>query len=65
VSLLVGTASLACPDCPTAQVVQASVLGEGFWTYLVMALVPFLLIGALSALLHRIGGEGEEPEVRT
>ena len=53
--LLVGAASLACPNCPTAQVVQASVFGEGFWTYLVMAVVPFLFIGALSAGLYRIG----------
>ena len=54
-SLLVGPASLACPDCPTSRVVRAAVLGEGFWSYLGMALVPFLLIGALSALLYRIG----------
>lgn len=53
--LWVSAASLACPDCPTARVVKASVLGEGFWTYLVMAVVPFLLIGALSAWLYRIG----------
>jgi uncharacterized membrane protein len=53
--LLGGAASLACPDCPTAQVVRTSVLSEGFWTYLVMAVVPFLLIGVLSALLYRIG----------
>jgi hypothetical protein len=32
-----------------------SVLGEGFWSYLVMRVVPFLLIGALSAWLYRIG----------
>lgn len=50
-----GPAALACPDCPTAQVVRASVVSDGFWTYLVMAIVPFLLIGALSALLYRIG----------
>lgn len=54
-SMLAGSAALACPQCPTARVVQTSVLGEGFWTYLVMALVPFLLIGALSALLYRVG----------
>jgi hypothetical protein len=53
--LWVSAATLACPNCPTAQVVKAAVLGEGFWTYLVMAVVPFLLIGALSAWLYRIG----------
>jgi uncharacterized membrane protein len=50
------------------------VLGEGFWTYLVMAVVPFLLIGALSMLLYRIGlpqhqpvpaRDGEQPGART
>jgi hypothetical protein len=46
---------LACPDCPTSQVVRGAVLGEGFWGYLAMAGVPFLLIGALSALLYRVG----------
>lgn len=53
--LLMSAASLACPNCPTSRVVKASVLGEGFWNYLVMAIVPFLLIGALSAWLYRIG----------
>jgi hypothetical protein len=55
VSLLVTTAASACPNCETSQVVKASVLGEGFWSYLVMMVVPFLLIGALSAFLYRIG----------
>ena len=54
-SLLVTTAASACPNCATSQVVKASVLGEGFWSYLVMMVVPFLLIGALSAFLYRIG----------
>ncbi len=54
-SLLVATAASACPNCATSQVVKASVLGEGFWTYLVMMVVPFLFIGALSAFLYRIG----------
>ncbi|HYO54984.1 hypothetical protein [Archangium sp.] len=53
--LLVATVAFACPDCATSQVVKASVLGEGFWSHLVMLVVPFLLIGALSAFLYRIG----------
>jgi ABC-type phosphate transport system permease subunit len=53
--LLVPMVASACPDCATSQVVKASVLGEGFWSYLVMLVVPFLLIGALSAFLYRIG----------
>ena len=54
-SLTVGSVALACPDCPTAEVVQSTVLGEGFWGYLAMAVVPFVLIGGLSALLYRVG----------
>jgi hypothetical protein len=74
VGLLVGPAVWACPDCPTSQVVRASVLGDGFWTHLVTAVVPFLLIGALSAGLYRIGlpprevapaRDGEEPPAGT
>jgi hypothetical protein len=53
--LLVGVSASACPNCATSQVVRATVLGEDFWTYLVMMVVPFLLIGALSSLLYRIG----------
>ncbi|QRK04550.1 hypothetical protein JQX13_30395 [Archangium violaceum] len=52
---LVTTAAFACPDCTTAQVVRASVLGEDFWSLLVTMTVPFLLIGSLSALLYRVG----------
>ncbi len=59
--LLMTTVALACPDCPTAQVVRASVVGEGFWNHLVMVAVPFLLIGALSAFLYRIGLSPREP----
>ncbi len=53
--VLLSTAVLACPDCPTARVVRASVVGEDFWNNLVVLIVPFLLIGALSALLYRVG----------
>ena len=60
--LLLGSpTALACPDCPTSQVVRASVLGEGFWSYLLLAALPFLLIGALGALLYRVGLPGRQP----
>ncbi|QRO00382.1 hypothetical protein JRI60_15790 [Archangium violaceum] len=52
---LVSTVALACPDCPTARGVRASVMGEDFWGHLMVVVVPFLLIGALSALLYRVG----------
>lgn len=55
VPLLVAGTALACPDCETARVVRASIQDDHFWTYLLMMLVPFLLIGAVSALLYRVG----------
>jgi uncharacterized membrane protein len=61
---MVGTTALACPDCPTAEVVRGAVLGEGFWGYLLMAVVPFVLIGALSALLYRVGLPTQREERR-
>lgn len=73
--LLVAGTALACPDCETARVVRASIQDDHFWTYLMMALVPFLLIGAVSALLYRVGlprqeaaserAPEERPEART
>lgn len=75
VPLLVAGTALACPDCETARVVRASIQDDHFWTYLMMALVPFLLIGAVSALLYRVGlprpeaaperAPEEPPEART
>jgi len=53
--LAVSTAAWACPDCPTSEVVRGSVLGEGFWGYLTMAVMPFPLLGALSAMMSRVG----------
>ena len=53
--LLLATSVFACPNCSTAQAVRATVLAEGFWSHLVMVAVPFLLLGALSAGLYRIG----------
>ena len=59
----VSTAALACPDCPTARGVRASVWTGGLWEPLVTLAVPFLLIGFLSALLYRVGLDepGTEP----
>lgn len=59
---LVTTAAFACPDCPTARVVKASVLGGDFWNHLLMVTAPFLLIGSLSALLYRVGLSRDEFE---
>lgn len=53
--LLVAGAALACPDCETARVVRASIWDEHVWSYLLMMVLPFLLIGTVSALLHRVG----------
>lgn len=58
--LVLGTA-LACPDCETARVVRASIRNQPFWSTLVTLLVPLLLIGAVSALLYRVGLPGRKP----
>lgn len=52
---------LACPNCPTAQVVRASVWGGDFWHRLVMMLAPFLFMGFISALLYRVGAPETKP----
>ncbi len=64
--VLVGTwlmacVALACPDCPTARTVRGSLWCASSWTYVGMLLVPFLLVGAVSAWLYRVGLPGREP----
>jgi hypothetical protein len=59
-SLVFGVAArpgwaLACPDCPTAQAVRASVLDERFGSQLALVLLPLAILGAIAALTYRIG----------
>jgi hypothetical protein len=54
--------AFACPDCPTARVVQASVFNGRFVPQIVMLLIPVFALGVIAAFLHRIG-IGGRPEL--
>ena len=59
-ALLVGVASMpgsafACPDCATARVVWASIMDERFWPHLLAIVAPLVVLGAIVALLYRVG----------
>jgi hypothetical protein len=45
----------ACPSCPTARAVRASVLGEGFWMNVALVSLPAVVLAGISALLYRVG----------
>ena len=45
----------ACPSCPTAVVVRASVFGEDFWVNLTLVSLPALVLASIGTLLYRIG----------
>jgi uncharacterized membrane protein len=45
----------ACPDCPTARTVWATVLDGRFWPHLALTALPLLVIGVITGLLYRIG----------
>lgn len=58
---LVPASAVACPDCATARVVQASVFDGSFWTNLMLIALPILILSAIGALLY---GVGLEPDAR-
>jgi hypothetical protein len=45
----------ACPSCAAGQAARREVWADGFCYNLAAALLPFVLVGAVSARLHRIG----------
>jgi predicted RNA-binding Zn-ribbon protein involved in translation (DUF1610 family) len=47
--------AFACPDCQLGTAVRARIVAEGFWSNLVIVALPLLIVGAMAALLHRIG----------
>jgi hypothetical protein len=62
---LLVTASLsACPSCPTARAVQASVFDERFWLHLGFTALPLGVLALIVARLYRISmstsREGDE-----
>jgi uncharacterized BrkB/YihY/UPF0761 family membrane protein len=59
--LLLTGAAQACPNCPTARAVRASVFDDNFWTYLTLITLPLLVLAVVSFLLYRIGLERPRP----
>lgn len=57
VGSLIARAVFACPDCQTARLTRASVFEARFWPTLVAIVAPLLILGAMCALLYRIGME--------
>lgn len=52
--------SLACPNCPTAQAVRASVMEQAFWTHLSLVGLPVLVMAGIALLFYR-SDERNEP----
>ena len=52
--LFVTAAVNACPSCPTARVVQASVFDERFWAHLGFTVLPLAVLGLIVVRLYRI-----------
>lgn len=52
--------AFACPDCPTAHAVHASVFNGRFVPQIMMLLIPVFALGVIAAFLHRIGIDGPE-----
>jgi hypothetical protein len=48
-------AALACPRCYTSELVRRAVMGPGFFSQLLLISLPFLVMAAIAALVHRIG----------
>ena len=61
--VLLAAAVNACPSCPSARAVQASVLDDRFWTHLFFTALPLAVLGLVVAKLYRIrmadGREGK------
>lgn len=49
------TAALACPSCALGRDVNAVVFGGDWGITLLLVISPLLIMGALAALLHRVG----------
>ena len=48
-------AAWACPNCPVGRAARQQVFDDGLATNLVIALVPFILVGMVSVWAERIG----------
>ncbi len=47
--------SWACPNCSVGRVARQQVLGEGLAMNLLIALVPFIIVGIVSLWAEQIG----------
>ena len=54
----------ACPDCAVGRQARAQLWTDDFGLNLLLALAPFLIIGAVSVGANRIGRAAEPPAVR-
>jgi hypothetical protein len=48
-------AASACPDCPVAQAVRASLFDQRFWEFLAVLLTPLAIVCAMAGLAYRVG----------
>lgn len=49
--------AIACPSCPTARAVRASVYDASFWSNLALVLLPLIVLLAWCRRLYGIGLE--------
>jgi len=49
--------AVACPNCPTARTVRASVFDQGFWMNMGLISLPLVLLVLITTWLYRIGLE--------
>lgn len=45
--------ALACPSCPTTQLVRNAVLERSFAAHLLQIALPLVVVGMIGALLYR------------
>lgn len=53
--IAIARSASACPSCPSALVTRAQIFDEGFFRNLAVAVLPFLLIGAVCVRVQEIG----------
>jgi hypothetical protein len=58
---LSGATAWACPSCPVGRLARQQVCDQGFTHNLVIAIVPFALIGIASIWAERIGKNPAPP----
>ena len=50
--------ALACPRCAAGEEARRAVVAEGFSRNVAAAVLPFLIVGAVSSMLHRVRSAG-------